>query len=89
MTTHFVDITDTSNPISPDYQKTITNADRISIQPIEYDSTRMNNWCVVSLNRFKHMQQWTVALGDDNMIQIHNSDTNICVRIVMGKEMIE
>ena len=86
MTVHFIDIRDTSKPTTPDYQKTITSADRISIQPIEYDSTRMINWAAVSQNRFRHMQQWTVTLEDGNMIQIHNSDTNICVRIVMGKE---
>lgn len=86
MTVHFIDIRDTSKPTTPDYQKTITSADRISIQPIEYDSTRMVNWAAVSQNRFRHMQQWTVTLEDGNMIQIHNSDTNICVRIVMGKE---
>lgn len=86
MTVHFIDIRDTSKPTTPNYQKTITSADRISIQPIEYDSTRMVNWAAVSQNRFRHMQQWTVTLEDGNMIQIHNSDTNICVRIVMGKE---
>lgn len=86
MTVHFIDIRDTSSPTTPDYQKTITSADRISIQPIEYDSTRMLGWPVVHLNRFKHMQHWSIAIGEDNMIQIHNSDTNICVRIVMGKE---
>jgi len=86
MTTHFIDIKDTSMPTTPDYQKEITRAGRISIQPVEYDSTRVLGWPVVHMNRFKHMQHWSIALDDDNMIQIHNSKTNIAIRIVMGKE---
>lgn len=85
MTLHIIDIRDTSMPTTPDYQKAVTNADRMSVQFVEYDSTRMLGWPVVHLNRFKHMQHWSIAIGEDNMIQIHNSKSNVTARIVLGK----